>query len=111
MRIGLMVAPPGYSGDLGSVVEQIQRAEADGFDWSHPIRHMREYLTCLNQLLSGEPTSFAGEEFRIEGHQLTVTGGTPPPILVAALGPQMLRLTGRLADGTAVWMGGQRYLE
>src|ERR671932_894125 len=81
-----------------------------GFDWSHPIRHMREYLTCLTPLLRGELTSFAGQEFRIEGYQLSVPGATPPPVLVAALGPQMLRLAGRLADGTAVWMGGPRYL-
>ena len=81
-----------------------------GFDWSHPVRHMREYLSCLAPLLRGEPTSFSGEEFRIEGYQLTVPGASPPPALVAALGPQMLRLTGRLADGTAVWMGGARYL-
>jgi 5,10-methylenetetrahydromethanopterin reductase len=40
-----------------------------------------------------------------------VPGATPPPpVLVAALGPQLLRLTGRLADGTAIWMGGPRYL-
>ena len=80
-----------------------------GFDWSHPLRHMREYLSCLAPLLRGEPTSFAGEEFRIEGYQLSVPA-TPPPILVAALGPQMLRLAGRLADGTAIWMGGPRYV-
>src|SRR5439155_11676053 len=41
---------------------------------------------------------------------ITVPGGTPPSILVAALGPQMLRLAGRHADGTAIWMGGARYL-
>jgi 5,10-methylenetetrahydromethanopterin reductase len=81
-----------------------------GFDWSHPIRHMREYLSCLAPLLRGEPTSVSGEEFRIEGYQLSVPGTSPPPVLVAALGPQMLRLTGRLADGTAVWMGGACYL-
>lgn len=81
-----------------------------GFDWSHPIRHLREYLSCLVPLLRGEPTSFAGQEFRIEGYQLSVPGANPPPVLVAALGPQMLRLAGRLVDGTAVWMGGARYL-
>jgi F420-dependent oxidoreductase-like protein len=81
-----------------------------GFDWSHPVRHMREYLSCLRPLLAGEETRFAGEEFRIDGYQLAVPGTTAPPILVAALGPQLLRLTGRLADGTAVWMGGARYL-
>jgi 5,10-methylenetetrahydromethanopterin reductase len=81
-----------------------------GFDWSHPIRHMREYLTCLTGLLSGAPVTFAGEEFHITNFGITVPGATPPPVLVAALGPQMLRLAGRHADGTALWMGGAHYL-
>jgi len=81
-----------------------------GLDWSHPVRHMREYLYCLNGFLSGEPVTFAGEEFHISNFGITVPGGTPPSVLVAALGPQMLRLAGRHADGTAVWMGGARYL-
>ena len=42
--------------------------------------------------------------------QITVTGGTAPPVLVAALGPAMLRLCGRLSDGTITWMGGLDYL-
>jgi F420-dependent oxidoreductase-like protein len=37
-------------------------------------------------------------------------GATPPPVLVAALGPAMLRLTGELADGTITWMTGPRTL-
>lgn len=81
-----------------------------GFDWSHPIRHMREYLQALDALLSGEPATFAGEEFRVKDYQITVPGATPPPVLVAALGPQMLRLAGQFAAGTAIWMGGPRYL-
>ena len=89
---------------------RVSMETALGFDWSHPIRHMREYLTCLRPLLAGEEVSYAGEEFRLNGYQLTVPGAAPPPILVAALGPQMLQLTGRLADGTAIWMGGPRYI-
>jgi 5,10-methylenetetrahydromethanopterin reductase len=81
-----------------------------GLDYSHPIRHMTEYLRCLAGLLAGEVVSFQGQEFRLDGYQLNVPGATPPPILVAALGPQMLRLAGRLAAGTAIWMGGPRYL-
>jgi F420-dependent oxidoreductase-like protein len=81
-----------------------------GFDWNHPVRHLREYLSCLAPLLRGEPTTFAGEEYKIDGYQLAVPGVTPPPVLVAALGPQLLRVTGRLADGTAIWMGGPRYI-
>src|SRR3954447_6875458 len=81
-----------------------------GFDWDHPVRHLREYLTCLTPLLRGEATTFAGEEYRLDAAQVTVPDATPPPVLVAALGPQLLRLTGRLADGTAIWMGGPRYI-
>lgn len=81
-----------------------------GIDFAHPIRHMREYLSCLTGFLAGERVTYAGEEFRITDFTLTVPGSAPPPVLVAALGPQMLRLAGRMADGTAVWMGGARYL-
>jgi F420-dependent oxidoreductase-like protein len=82
-----------------------------GFDFSRPIRHMREYLTCLAALFSGQSVDFTGEEFRIRNFTLTAPPGvTPPPILVAALGPQMLRLAGRLSAGTAIWVGGPRYV-
>jgi F420-dependent oxidoreductase-like protein len=80
-----------------------------GLDYSKPIPHTREYLTVLNGLLSGERTTFQGEHYRVAA-QLSVPGATRPPVLVAALGPDMLRLCGRLADGTATWMGGVNYL-
>ena len=82
-----------------------------GFDFSRPVRHMREYLTCLTALLEGQPVDFTGDEFQIHNFALTPPPGvTPPPILVAALGPQMLRLAGRLSAGTAIWVGGPRYV-
>ncbi|HAX23740.1 MAG TPA: LLM class F420-dependent oxidoreductase [Chloroflexi bacterium] len=81
-----------------------------GFDWSHPIRHTREYLATLIPLLAQELVSFEGEEYTVRGFQLAIPGATPPPVLVAALGPQMLRLTGAMADGTAIWLGGARYI-
>src|SRR4051812_38044547 len=81
-----------------------------GFDWSHPVRHLREYLSCLLPLLRGEPTTFSGEEYHLDEAQVTIPNVAPPSVLVAALGPQMLRLTGRMADGTAIWMGGPRYV-
>lgn len=81
-----------------------------GFDWDHPIRHTREYLSVLTPLLAQEAAQFEGEEYTVRGYQLTMPGATPPPVLVAALGPQMLRLTGKMADGTAIWLGGTRYI-
>lgn len=80
-----------------------------GLDYSHPLPHTRDYLTILNGLLGGERVQYKGEAYRVAA-QLTVAGATKPPVLVAALGPHMLRLCGRLADGTITWMGGLAYL-
>jgi 5,10-methylenetetrahydromethanopterin reductase len=80
-----------------------------GLDYSKPVRHMREYLSVLMPLLSGKQTQFSGAEFRVAA-QIAVPGATAPPVIVAALGPQMLKLAGRMADGTATWMGGPKYL-
>ncbi len=80
-----------------------------GLDYSRPIPHTREYLTILNGLLDGEVVDHQGDEYTVKA-QVGVAGATKPPVLVAALGPQMLRLCGRLADGTITWMGGIDYL-
>lgn len=84
--------------------------DAYGLDFSKPVRHMREYLTVLNGLLDGEAVSHRGEEYRVTS-QLALKDAPRPQVVVAALQPKMLRLAGELADGTAIWMGGQRYLE
>jgi 5,10-methylenetetrahydromethanopterin reductase len=80
-----------------------------GLDYSKPVRHMREYLSVLIPLLEGKQVQFRGEEYRVQA-QITVPGVSRPSVVVAALGPQMMKLAGRLADGTATWMGGASYL-
>lgn len=80
-----------------------------GLDYSKPILHTREYLTILNGLLAGEYVKHSGALYTVKA-QVSVVGATKPPVLVAALGPAMLRLCGRLADGTITWMGGIEYL-
>jgi F420-dependent oxidoreductase-like protein len=89
---------------------RVSMEERLGFDWDHPVRHLREYLACLVPLLRGEPTTFSGQEYRLDEAQVSVPGVAAPSVLVAALGPQLLRVTGRMADGTAIWMGGPRYI-
>ncbi|MFT5012456.1 MAG: 5,10-methylenetetrahydromethanopterin reductase [Patiriisocius sp.] len=81
-----------------------------GFSYDKPARHMREYLTVLGPLLKGESVSFAGEHFKINNVKLDVPGASNVPILVAALGPVMLKLAGELADGTVTWMTGPNTL-
>ena len=80
-----------------------------GLDFSRPIAHAREYLTVLNGLLAGQRTVLEGEMYRVAA-RLWVPEATKPPVLLAALGPDMLRLAGRLTDGILTWMGGLSFL-
>jgi 5,10-methylenetetrahydromethanopterin reductase len=80
-----------------------------GMSYDKPARHMREYLKVIGPLLRGEGVQFQGEQYRVAA-QLQVPGATRVPLLVAALGPTMLRLTGELADGTITWMTGPKTL-
>ncbi len=81
-----------------------------GFSYEKPARHMREYLEVLGPLLRGEPASYQGEQYRVNAG-LQVPDAGVVPLLVAALGPVMLKLAGRLADGTITWMTGPKTLE
>jgi len=80
-----------------------------GMSYDKPVRHMREYLDVLLPLLDGQPV-------RAEGDTLTFRGALaveapPTPVLIAALGPAMLKLAGRRVDGTSTWMTGARTIE
>jgi alkanesulfonate monooxygenase SsuD/methylene tetrahydromethanopterin reductase-like flavin-dependent oxidoreductase (luciferase family) len=59
---------------------------------------MRDYLITLRQLLAGETVDYDGKAVSLHGVRATMRP-LPVPLYVAALGPQMLRLTGELADG------------
>lgn len=80
-----------------------------GLSFDKPVRHLREYLSVLMPLLEGQPVQFQGEEFRVQG-AVTVAGSVRPSVVVAALGPQMLRVAGTLADGTSTWCVGPKTL-
>jgi 5,10-methylenetetrahydromethanopterin reductase len=73
-----------------------------GLSFSHPIRHLREYLTVLTPLLAGRAVQMSGQHYRVQQEPSLPPDVKPPPVLVAALAPQMLRLAGELADGTAL---------
>ncbi len=81
-----------------------------GYSFEKPARHMREYLSILMPLVHGDPSAFTGETLTGNG-SVNVPGAAPCPVLVAALGPKMLELTGTLADGTITWMTGPATLE
>jgi F420-dependent oxidoreductase-like protein len=76
-----------------------------GLSYAQPAKQMREYLEVLVPLLEGKPATFQGDLYRVNAG-LQIPGGSPVPVLVAALGPRMLQVAGELANGTATWMTG-----
>ena len=76
-----------------------------GYSFDRPIAHMRDYLTILTKLLTDRRVSHGGDAVTGRG-EITPPAADAPPVFVAALGSQMLRLTGRMADGTFTWMTG-----
>ncbi|HEY1699663.1 MAG TPA: TIGR03564 family F420-dependent LLM class oxidoreductase [Trebonia sp.] len=84
-----------------------------GLSVDRPIRHLREYLTALNSLFTTGTVDFKGETLTASTLMPGRVAGaeTPPSVLVAAMGPQALRLTGELADGTLPFLAGPRTLE
>ena len=76
-----------------------------GYDYGQPLRHMREYLAVLLPLLNRQQADVTGTT--VSAHiGLSTPGAGPVPVLLAALGEQMLRLAGEQAGGTILWMTG-----
>lgn len=80
-----------------------------GLSYDRPVAYLREYLGALVPMLAGETVQHRGERLTaLTTGPLEIPAPGPPPVLVAALGPAMLRLAGSVADGTVTWMTGRR---
>ncbi|MEM7018748.1 MAG: TIGR03564 family F420-dependent LLM class oxidoreductase [Pseudomonadota bacterium] len=76
-----------------------------GIGFDKPIRHLKEYLSVLMPLIHEGQVDFQGETISCRA-QTFKNATTPCTVLVAALGPQALAVTGRMADGTTLaWVG------
>lgn len=80
-----------------------------GYSFDRPVRHLREYLRALNPVLRGEKADFHGETLTAVG-EVTAPGVTPPSVLVGAVSPQTMRVTGAHADGVITAWAGPRGL-
>ena len=86
--IGLGVSAPGILRAHGAPVAE------------RPIAMMREAVALIRECLSGESVTFEGDFWQVRRFRLGVRlGERKPKIVMAALGPQMLKLAGEVADG------------
>ena len=79
-----------------------------GLPYQHLAPTMRAHLDVIEPALRGPGTvDVRNELFRVHS-PLDVTDITPTPVLLAALGPMMLRLAGERTDGTILWLADER---
>jgi F420-dependent oxidoreductase-like protein len=80
-----------------------------GLRYDRPLRHLREFLDVLMPAVRREQVDIVGETLEVHG-SITLKSGASVSVLLAALGPKMLELAGRRADGTVTWLVGPRTL-
>jgi F420-dependent oxidoreductase-like protein len=77
-----------------------------------PAKHMDEYLSVLLPALRDRKVSFAGDIWSGEAEAVNgAPSAEPPAVLLAAMGPRMLRLAGARTDGSILWLSGPRAIE
>lgn len=97
-----------FSLGLGLGAHDIERT-AFGISPPNTIARLREYLTILRSVFDSGEVDFHGAEFTASpAWPVSLAGGSPVPVYVAAMGPKALRVAGELADGTLPYLAGPR---
>ncbi len=79
-----------------------------GMSYAKPAAQMRAYLEALMPLLAGDQTAVSNDYYTARNMRLVAPGAPTPEVVVAAMGPAMLKVAGELAHGTSLWMVGER---
>ena len=79
-----------------------------GLPYERPARLVRDYLDVLDAAFAG-PGAVAVDNDNYRVHSpVDVTDAFEMPVLLAALGPTMLRIAGERTGGTILWMADER---
>jgi len=77
-----------------------------GIERRKPLTAMRETVEVMRRLLALERVTFHGEFHHVDGIELDVVHGRKEPrhvpIMIGATGPQMMEMTGEIADGAVL---------
>lgn len=92
VEIALGIGNPLFLSESGEVPEK-------------PVRVMQEFVVALRALWSGEPVHQEAMRFRLNGARIMFKPAQPIPIYLAPIKEQMLKLSGRIADGVVLSAG------
>jgi probable F420-dependent oxidoreductase len=77
----------------------------NGAEFARPYAKTRDVLRIVKHALAGERVDGAFDTVTVKRFKLEQAPPDPPPVMLAALRPQMLRLAGREADGAILnWL-------
>jgi probable F420-dependent oxidoreductase len=80
----------------------------NGGRFALPATRVREMVTVLRAILTGERVVFHGKTLNVDGFRLGRPPAAPVPIYVAALRPGMLRVAGEVGDGVILnWLSAE----
>lgn len=83
-----------------------------GIPFERPAATMDDYLSVLMPALRDRKVDHTGDIY--SGHADNVggpAGVTTPSVMLAAMGPRMLRLAAERTDGTILWLSGPRTID
>ena len=83
-------------------------ADQLGLSYERPARLVGDYLDVLDAAFAGPGTVAVDNDNSRVHSPVDVTDAFEMPVLVAALGPTMLRIAGERTDGTILWMADER---
>ncbi|MCC7367693.1 MAG: LLM class flavin-dependent oxidoreductase [Chloroflexi bacterium] len=85
------------SGDIHSLTQR----RLLGLQDISPLKLARDYLVTLRAILAGQEVTYEGPTVQLQGFKLEFPF-PKTPVILGALGPQMLRLAGEAADGVGL---------
>ena len=90
---------------LGIGVSNPTIAKWHGLPFDHPLGRAREYIDITRQAMKGEKVNYDGKYYSCHAFRMPFKpSGRTIPIYLAAFGPQMSRLAGKITDGVFVNM-------
>lgn len=71
-----------------------------GMKFEHPVPRLRDTVNIVRELMTGKEVTYEGSALSVKGYRIRVKPRcAPPPIYLAALGPEALRAVAEVADG------------
>jgi F420-dependent oxidoreductase-like protein len=101
---------PGFTLGIGPSHESLVRGVL-GMSYDRPGQNTEEYVRILTGVLRGQDVDLSGDEWSAHTQGRAIPPPHPVPVLVAALGPRLLRVAGEHADGVVLWMAPPRAVE